>query len=145
MTQPEEQIHFSKPRKPFDDEVVGKLRAGIENCPDVAFAHLADTEVVGRQDRPGQVIFVWLVAAAMGSLRGALNLVSEAVADALPEDRFLDVVILNSAPELLEDLERADCLFVVRDAEERRAALAAASDRGASGEPESPSRWWWPF
>ena len=145
VTQPEERVLFSRPRQPFDEKVVKKLRAGIEKCPDVAFAHLADAEVVGRQDRPGQVIFVWLVAAAMGSLRGALNLVSETVADALPEDRFLDVVILNSAPELLEDLERADCLFVVRDAEERRRALAAASEHGTDGEPESPSRWWWPF
>jgi len=145
VTQPEERVLFSRPRQPFDDGVVKKLRAGIENCPDVAFAYLADAEVVGRQDRPGQVIFVWLVAAAMGSLRGALNLVSETVADALPEDRYLDVVILNSTPELLEDLERADCLFVVRDAEERRQALAAAFDRGVGGELEPPHRWWWPF
>jgi hypothetical protein len=145
MTQPEETVLFSKPRHPFDDQIVKKLRAGIEDCPDVAFAHLAEAEVVGHQDRPGQVLFVWLVAAAMGSLRGALNLVSETVADALPEDRFLDVVILNSAPEFLEDLERADCLFVVRDAEERTRALAAAADRGVGGEPESPRPWWWPF
>jgi hypothetical protein len=145
MTQPEERVLFSRPRQPFDEKVVIKLRAGMENCPDVAFVYLADAEVVDRQDRPGQVIFVWLVAAAMGSLRGALNLVSETVAAALPEDRFLDVVILNSAPELLEDLERADCLFVVRDAEERRRALAAASNRDADGLPEPPRRWWWPF
>ena len=145
MTQPEGRVHFSKPRQPFDEDVLEKLRVGIENCPDVAFAHLADTEVVGRQDRPGQVIFVWLVAAAMGSLRGALNLVSETVAGALPEDRFLDVVILNSAPELLEDLERAECLFVVRDAEERRRALAAASGQAVGSEPDSPRPWWWPF
>jgi len=145
VTQPEEQLRFSRPRKSFDEEVLKKLHAGIEDCPDVAFAHLADTEMVGRQDRPGLVLFVWLVAAAMGSLRGALNLVSEAVADALPDDQFLDVVILNSVPELLEDLERADCLFVVRNAEERRRALAAASDHGVGGEPEIPRRWWWPF
>jgi hypothetical protein len=122
-----------------------KLRAGMENCPDVAFAYLADAEVSGRQDLTGQVILVWLVAAAMGSLRGALNLVSETVADALPEDRYLDVVILNSAPDLLDDLELADCLFVVRDAEERNQALAAAASRDAGGVPDSPSRWWWPF
>jgi hypothetical protein len=145
MTQPEGRVLFSRPRQPFDEEVLEKLRVGIENCPDVAFAHLADTEVAGRQDRPGLVIFVWLVAAAMGSLRGALNLVSETVAGALPEDRFLDVVILNSVPELLEDLERAECLFVVRDAEERRRALAAASDHGLGDEPEPPRRRWWPF
>jgi hypothetical protein len=145
MPHPEDQVIFSRPRQPFDEATLKKLRVGIENCPDVAFAHLADAEVAGHQDRPGQVIFVWLVAAAMGSLRGALNLVSEAVADALPEDRFLDVVILNSAPELLEDLEHADCLFVVRDAEERKRALAAASDQVTDSETDPPSRWWWPF
>lgn len=145
MTPPENQVRFSIPREPFDEGILEKLRAGIQSCPDVAFAYLADAEVVGRQDRPGQVIFVWLVAAAVGSIRGALNLVSETVADALPEDRFLDVVILNSVPELLADLERADCLFVVRDTVERRRALAAAADQAASPEPESSGRWWWPF
>lgn len=145
MTEPEEEILFSAPQHPFDEQVVKKLRAGIENCPDVAFAYLADAEVSGREERPGQVIFVWLVAAAMTSLRGALNLVSEVVADALPEDRYLDVVILNSAPELLIDLEGADCLFVVRDAEERSRALAAAHTNDADGATDSPRRWWWPF
>jgi len=143
--QPEGRVHFSRPEQIFDDEVFGKLRLGIENCPDVAFAHLADAEVVGHQERPGRVLFVWLVAEAMGSLRGALNLVSETVADALPEDRFLDVVILNSAPELLEGLEKADCLFVVRDADERNRALAAVASQRTRDEPEPPRRWWWPF
>ena len=53
------------------------------------------------------VLFVWLVPAAMRSLRAALNLVSDTVAKALPGNQFLDVVILNSAPELLPDVERA--------------------------------------
>jgi hypothetical protein len=77
----------------------------------------------------------------------ALNLVSEVVAKALPEDRFIDVAILNSAPELLQDVERADSLFVVRDLEERRRALAAAADPdpGVDDEPKSSRRWWWPF
>ena len=66
MTLPENRVRFSIPREPFDEGILEKLRAGIQNCPDVAFAHLADAEVVGRQDRPGQVIFVWLVAAAVG-------------------------------------------------------------------------------
>jgi hypothetical protein len=145
MTELEDKVYFSRPHDPFDAQVVKKLRAGIENCPDVAFAYLAEAEVAGRQEHPGQVILVWLVAAAMASLRGALNLVSEAVADALPKDRYLDVVILNSAPEFLQDLERADCLFVVRDAEERSRALAAALDHDADPEPDPPDRWWWPF
>jgi hypothetical protein len=72
-------------------------------------------------------LFVWIVPAAMGSLRGALNLISEAVARALPEDRFLDVVILNSAPELLTPVEEAGCLLVERDSDERRRARDAAA------------------
>jgi hypothetical protein len=64
----------------------------------------------------------------MKSLRAALNLVSESVAKALPRDRFLDVVILNSAPELLPDVERAGCLFVEPDPDERQRALAAIEE-----------------
>jgi len=71
------------------------------------------------------VLFVWLDPVAMRSMRAALNLVSETVAKALPGDRFLDVVILNSAPELLSDVERARCLFVEPHPDERKRALAA--------------------
>jgi len=102
-----------------------KLRDGLERCADLAFAHLVDVDVPETGDEPGLVLFVWLDPAAMRSLRPALNLVSETVAKALPEDRFLDVVILNSAPELLPDVERAGCLFVEPLPKERRRALEA--------------------
>jgi hypothetical protein len=74
------------------------------------------------------VLFVWLVPAAMRSLRAALNLVADTVAKTLPGDQFLDVVILNSAPELLPEVERAGCLFVEPHPDERRRALAAVDD-----------------
>ena len=102
-----------------------KLRSGLERCPDLAFAHLVDVEVPARGEGAGPVLFVWLVPAAMKSLRAALNLVSDTVAKALPSDRYVDVVILNSAPELLSTVERAGCLLVEPDPEERRRALAA--------------------
>jgi hypothetical protein len=87
---------------------------------------------------------VVLVPEALGSLRFALNLVSEAVARALPDDAYLDVVVLNSAPELLERLEAADCLLVERVAEERRRALEAVRSGGVP-EPLPRRRRWWPF
>ena len=82
--------------------------------------------MVGRQATAQLSLFVWLVPEAVGSLRAALNLVSEAVARALPEDVFLDVLILNSVPELLVAVEHAGCLLVERDSDERRRARAAA-------------------
>jgi hypothetical protein len=106
-----------------------KLREGLDACPDLAFAHLVDVEVPEHGEAPDTVLFVWLVPAAMKSMRAALNLVSEAVARALPTDRYLDVVILNSAPEVLLDVERAGCLFVEPHPNERQRALAAASIR----------------
>jgi hypothetical protein len=147
MVAAEEEIIIGRPQPPLDDASLQKLRQGLETCPDVAFAHLCDVEVVGGDRRSAMTLFVWLVPAAMRSLRMALNLVSEVTAGALPEDRFIDVAILNSAPELLQDVERADCLFVVRDVEERQRALAAAEspDPGVPGEPETSRRWWWPF
>ena len=71
------------------------------------------------------VLFAWLVPAAMKSMRAALNLLSDTVAKALPRDRFVDIVILNSAPELLPQVEGAGCLFVEPDPAERQRALAA--------------------
>ncbi len=144
MTEPDHQIRITPPEPSLDHDILQKLREGLEICPDLAFAYLADVEVVGVDHRSAMTLFVWLVPDAVRSLRPALNLVSEVVAGALPEDLFLDVAILNSVPELLQDVERADCLFVVRDAEERRRALAAA-DSGIQDEPENGRRWWWPF
>jgi hypothetical protein len=120
-----DEIRLSPPADPFDDYVVSKLRDRLEKCTDLAFAHLVDVEVPNKGVEPGPTLFVWLVPAALKSLRAALNLVSEAVADALPADRFLDVVILNSAPELLPEIERVGCLFVEVDGCERQKALEA--------------------
>lgn len=121
-----EEIRLSPPAEPFDDEVLAKLRSSLDNCADLAFAHLVDVEIFDRDEKPGPTLFVWIVPAAMRSLRAALNLVSEAVANALPEDKFLDVVILNSAPELLPEVERVGCLFIEKDRDERHRALSAA-------------------
>ena len=119
------EIRITPPRQPLEDEVLKKLRDGLERCADLAFAHLVDVSVPETGDEPGPVLFVWLDPAAMRSLRPALNLVSDTVAKALPGDRFLDVVILNSAPELLPDVERAGCLFVEPHPNERQRALEA--------------------
>ena len=145
VTEPDHQVRITHPEPPLDHDILQKLREGLEICPDLAFAYLADVEVVGGDHRSAMTLFAWLVPGAVRSLRPALNLVSEVVAGALPEDRFLDVAILNSVPELLQDVERADCLFVVRDAEERRRALAAVADPGIQDEPENGRRWWGPF
>jgi hypothetical protein len=128
MAGPNEHLRITPPAHPLDDEVNDRLREGLESCPDVAFAHLVDVEVLEREEGPGAVLFVWLVPAAMRSLRAALNLVSDTVAKALPKDLFLDVVILNSAPELLLDVERVGCLFVEPHPDERRRARAAMEE-----------------
>jgi hypothetical protein len=94
-----------------------------------------DVEVEGVEGGPNMSLFVWLVAEGVGSLRGSLNLVSEVVAGAIPRDRFVDVLILNSASELLEDVESAGCLFVERDPEERMRAIAAARGNPDRGGP----------
>ena len=122
---PHQNLRITPPGQPLGDEVENRLRAGLAACPDLAFAHLVDVEVCEQGEGPGMVLFVWLEPTAMRSMRAALNLVSEIVAKALPGDRFLDVVILNSAPELLSDVERAGCLFAEPLPDERQRALAA--------------------
>jgi hypothetical protein len=138
------EIIIEAPVASLGDEVEGRLSAELASCPDVAFAHLAQVTVVGLQTTPQLSLFVWLVPEAVGSLRAALNLVSEAVARALPGELFLDVLILNSVPELLSEIENADCLLVERDADERSRALAAA-DRPPDPEPIESRRRFWPF
>ena len=143
MTDREPEISITRPTVSFDREILDKLGEEVGACPDVAFAHLCDVEVVGRGDGPGPVLFVWLVSRAVRSLKPALNLVSEAVARALPEDRFVDVVILNSVPELLQRVEALDCLLVERDPEERRIAVAAGEeDREGKRDGDGRRRWW---
>jgi len=139
-------LHFVPPNDPLDPAVLAELRVAIGSCPDVAFAHLVDVAVPGRQTAPEPALFVWLVPEAMGSLRAALNLLSATVARVLPAERFLDVLILNSAPELLAAVEEARCLLVERDPEERRRAReAAAAGSQETGETTAPRPWWWPF
>ena len=121
------EVIIESPEVGLGNEVEDRLRAELAACPDVAFAHLLQVTVADRQTTPQLSLFVWLVPEAVGSLRAALNLVSEAVARALPKNIFVDVLILNSAPELLAEVEEAGCLFVERDADERRRACAAAS------------------
>ncbi|MCW8984661.1 MAG: hypothetical protein OQK55_04925, partial [Thermoanaerobaculales bacterium] len=106
MTTPDQQLRITPPGRPLGDEVEAKLREGLHVCPDLAFAHLVDVDVPEQGEGPGMVLFVWLVPAAMKSMRASLDLVSETVAKALPGDRYLDVVILNSAPEILPEVER---------------------------------------
>jgi hypothetical protein len=140
-----DEITVSKPGKPLPDEVLGDLELRLRVCLDLAFAYLVDVEVVGAGEGPSPTLFVWLEPEAVGSLRSALNVVSEAVADALPKSSFLDVLILNSAPELLDRIESVDALFIERDPSERRRALAAAAAGGPALEPLPARRWWWPF
>lgn len=121
-------IRIGPPSRPLDPETTRSLRSALSVCPDVAFAHLVDVDVEGVEGEPNLSLFVWLVPEGVGSLRGSLNLVSEVIAGAIPQDRFVDVLILNSVPELLADVESAGCLFVERDPEERRRAIAAARE-----------------
>jgi hypothetical protein len=137
-------MRISRASKPLAREVEQRLEEELSKCPDLAFAHLPEVHVPEQQAQPELVLFVWLVPEALRSLRSALNLVSEAVARALPEKQYLDVVILNSAPELLADVEDAGCLLVERSPEERQRALAAADSPPAADEPRK-SPWWWPF
>jgi hypothetical protein len=123
----QDQLHISHPDRPLAPEVEARLTDELARCPDLAFAHLAQVLVPARQERPELVLFVWLRPAALRSLRFALNLVSEAVARALPDGEFLDVVVLNSAPELLSEVERARSPLVENDPEERARALTAVS------------------
>lgn len=119
------EIRIEPPVEPLDPEVRAAVQRRLAACSDVAFAHLPQVLVPGRQERPELVLFVWLTEGAMRSLRQSLNLVSEEVARALPSGQYLDLVILNSAPELLGDVERAGCLLVERDPDERQRALRA--------------------
>jgi hypothetical protein len=137
-------IRISRPREEFEARVLDDLRQRLTANPDVAFVHLVDVEVEGVAEPPCPTLFVWLVPQAVGSLRLALNVLTEAVAAVIPNDRFLDVLILNSAPELLLEVERTGCLLIERDPEERRRAVDAASLSGGP-QPRPPKRGWWPF
>lgn len=129
----EQLIRFRPPGRPLDEETARSLQAALSICPDLAFAHLVDVEVEGVLGEQNLSLFVWLMPEGVKSLRGSLNLVSEVVAGAIPRDRFVDILILNSAPELLANVESAGCLFVERDAAERSRAIAALQAGGHPG------------
>lgn len=142
VVRPDPPIRLAPPRRPLDETTTRKLHSALAACPDIAFAHLVDVEVEGLQDQPNLSLFVWLMPEGVGSLRASLNLVSETVANVIPKDRFIDVLILNSAPELLEEVEKAGCLFVERDAGERRQARQAAKER-LGARVDADGRGWW--
>jgi len=135
-------IEFRVPERGLDEEVMERLRTDLGQCPDVAFAHLVESRAPGHD--PALTLFVWIEPQAMGSLRSALNLISRIAGAALPRDRFVDVVILNSAPELLGDVEAAGCLLVERDPGERQRAMESAR-AAAEALPEEAAGGWWPF
>jgi hypothetical protein len=139
-----EDLRIEARKRELPRDVMKELCQRLDRCPDLSFAHLPQVFVPGRHSEPELVLFVWLEPSALRSLRSALNLVSETVARVLPKDDYLDVVVLNSAPELLPQVERAGCLLVERNAEERRRALDAASAKEVP-DPVAPARWWWPF
>jgi len=129
------------------ENVLDRLRRRLSACPDLAFAHLVEVIVPEHSRRPDPTLFVWLRPEGVRSLRSSLNLVSEAVAQSLPQELYLDVLILNSAPELLQAVESTGEPFLVRDASERQEALSAmTSPEAPSDEPEpTRPRSWWPF
>ncbi|HHQ47929.1 MAG TPA: hypothetical protein ENK19_03495 [Acidobacteria bacterium] len=136
-------VRFRAPRWGLDDRVMGRLKEELASCPDVAFAHLVEAVPPGQA--PALALFVWIEPQAMGSIRSALNLVCRTVGQVLPDDRFTDVVILNSAPELLADVEAAGCLLVEPDPEEHARALESLRALQEQGPEESTARGWWPF
>ena len=138
-------VRILRPQRPLGQEVEDRLQEDLSRCPDVAFAHLADVLVEGGSNAPEPALFVWLRPEALGSIRSALNLVSEAVSRSLPDDRYLDVVILNSAPELVESIERHGVLIAECDAAERQRVREAAGDLAGYAPLPPRRRWWWPF
>jgi len=138
------ELTIRTPATPLPEDVEAELARQLAGCRDLAFAYLTDVHVAGHGG-PTPTLFVWVGAAAMGSLRAALNLVCRTVGRTLPGELFLDVVILNSAPELLDQVERNGRLLVERDAAEHRLALAAASAPDVASESDPAVPWWWPF
>ncbi len=133
-------------QKPWPESVQRSLVQALSAAPDVAFAHLADAGVPG-QGEMHAALFVWLQPGALRSLRRVLNQVSAIVSGALPNGTAVDVIILNSAPELLEVVEAAGGLIVEGDPDERRRALEAAAAAPAEddGFIARKGPWWWPF
>jgi len=136
-------IVVEKVCKPWPQAILNSLTQALAAAPDVAFAHLVDAGVPG-QGEIHTALFVWLQPGALRSLRRALHQVSAVVSGALPDGTAVDVIILNSAPELLEQVEAVGGLIVESDPAERHRALAAAAAEPIEGERED-GPWWWPF
>lgn len=143
--QSSDDLRLLPPGEPLGPEIEERLGEILAACPDLAFAHLADVEVTEEPGSVSPALFVWLRPESMYSIRAALNLVSEGVARALPADRYLDVVILNSAPELLASVEGVGTLVADNDPEERSRARAAALDLEGYTPLPPRRRWWWSF
>ena len=131
-------------REPWPKAVVQPLVRALSATTDVAFAHLVEAGVPG-QGEAHPALFVWLQPGALRSLGRVLNQVSAIVSRALPEGTAVDVMILNSAPELLEPVEAAGGLIVENDPEEHQRALDAAAAPRDEDECSRKSPWWWPF
>jgi hypothetical protein len=141
VAESEHGLVIEAPPGDLDRKVLDALSDGLKGCPDLAFAYLARVIVTGMDaPPPSTVLFAWLNPSVLRSLTSALNLVSEVVARALPQGDFLDVVILNSAPELLESVNAAGNLLVVRDREEHGRALDASCYEPP--EPSEKGPWW---
>jgi len=141
---PASELHFGPPTPSLDPTVLDKLTRGLATCQDVAFVYLANVLVPSQQEAASQVLFVWLTRNALGSVRFALARVSQVVATCLPEGEFVDVVILNTDPELLEQVAAVGVVVVENSAEEHTQALTATTQPSADP-AEPPQRWWWPF
>lgn len=133
-------------REPWPKEQVQSLVQALAGSPDIAFAHLVDAGAPG-QGEMHTALFVWLRSGALRSLRPALNQASTIVAGAIPDGTAVDLIILNSAPELLEKVEAVGGLIVEGDPEERRRALEAAAAVPTEDDGDHPHKgpWWWPF
>jgi len=142
---PTETLRISPLSEPLEADVEAALSKNLSACSSVAFAYVVEAQVPQRQPEASRALFAWLLPGALRSMRSALSVVSGAVAASLPEDQYLDVVILNSAPELLVDIEQAGLLLVVNDPDEHATALAAARAPAdePSPEPTAPPRAWW--
>ncbi len=121
-------VQISKASVGLSDDVFKALKRGLRECLDVSFAYLPQVEVPEAAGEANLVLFVWLRAEAMGSMRSALDLISQITAGALPTGDFVDVAILNSVPELLVAIDDADCLVVDNQPEVRQRVLADARD-----------------
>ena len=99
-----------------------KLINNLVSFKDLAFAHLNHVRME-KGDEGNLVLFLWLKRGGLRWMRASLNHASELVARSIPRGTFIDVVILNSAPELLADIESAGGLLIEKDRNEHEKVL----------------------